>query len=392
MNKKIGLLIVGINGAIGTTVTSGLKAINENYIEPIGLLTAMPEFAKYPLVSLENLIVGGWDIVKQKHIDCIKKHNIVPKDISDKIVSEGIDITVYDAPISGITGHILNTEGSDQNAKSMTIEEAIEKITIDIEDFISKNNLSGCIVGNLSSTEPLPCDEDIFMSLDKFEKAIKNNDSRIYASVIYAYAAIKHHIPFFNFTPNHTINIPAIRELAQKEKVSIAGNDGKTGQTLYKTVIAPMLKWRNLKLYGWYSTNILGNNDGRVLEDPLHKATKIRSKTKVLDKILGYRDFYHRVDINYYPPRGDAKEAWDTIDFKGWLGKDMCMKVNWIGEDSILAAPLVVDITRLLWYTYENKDYGVAKHLSLFFKDPAEVDEYSFINQVQMLLNYLSTK
>ncbi|MDR1417700.1 MAG: inositol-3-phosphate synthase [Endomicrobium sp.] len=388
--KKIGLLIIGINGAIGTTVTAGVKAINSNYVEPIGLVTEIFEFKKLDFVNLKDLVIGGWDIIEKPHMECMKSHNIIPETLYNKLVSDGMDVTVYKAPRAGITIHNLNVDGVHKDKKSITISEAIKSITDDINDFVSKNNLDGCVVGNLSSCEPLPENCEIFNSIEVFEKAIENNDSRIKASVVYAYAAIKNHAPFFNFTPNYTIDIPAIKELAIREKISIAGNDGKTGQTLYKTVIAPMLKWRNLKLFGWYSTNILGNNDGRVLEDPSHKEAKIKSKSKVLDKILGYSDFYHRVDINYYPPRGDAKEAWDTVDFKGWLGKEMCMKINWIGEDSTLAAPLIVDITRLLWYTQKKGDYGVAKHLSSFFKDPSENDDYSFGNQVQMLLNYLS--
>jgi myo-inositol-1-phosphate synthase len=388
--KEIGLLIIGINGAIGTTVTAGVKAINSNYVEPIGLVTEISELKKLDFVNLKDLVIGGWDIIEKPHMECMKSHNIIPETLYNKLVSDGMDVTVYKAPRAGITIHNLNVDGVNKDKKNITIFEAIKSITDDINDFVSKNNLDGCVVGNLSSCEPLPENCEIFNSIESFEKAIENNDSRIKASAIYAYAAIKNHVPFFNFTPNYTIDIPAIKELAIREKISIAGSDGKTGQTLYKTVIAPMLKWRNLKLFGWYSTNILGNNDGRVLEDPSHKEAKIKTKSKVLDKIFGYSDFYHRVDINYYPPRGDAKEAWDAVDFKGWLGKEMCMKINWIGEDSTLAAPLIVDIARLLWYTQKKGDYGVAKHLSSFFKDPSENDDYSFGNQIQMLLNYMS--
>ena len=389
MSKKIGLMLIGMNGAIATTVTAGIEAIKKQQIDEIGLITQIDEFKKLNLVSIENLQIGGWDIVESPHIDCMRNHHIVDNELIDKISDDLAKITVYKAPKVGITKHILNVDGIKNTECKTGVKEAIAKIIDDINDFVSKNKLDGVVIGNLSSTEPLPKETEFLQSIEAFEEAIESNNSNIKSGMIYAYAAIKAHAPYFNFTPSVTVGNPALTQLALREHVAVAGNDGKTGQTLYKTVIAPMLKWRNLKLEGWYSTNILGNNDGRVLEEPDHKETKIRSKSKVLSNILGYDDFYHRVEINYYPPRNDAKEAWDNIDFKGWLGKRMSMKINWIGEDSILAAPLVVDIARLLWYTQEREDYGVAKHLSSFFKDPINNNDHNFNNQIQLLLDYI---
>ena len=389
MNKKMGIMVIGINGAIGTTISAGIEAIKKFDQEPIGLVTELDEFKSLDLCDLNSVVVGGWDIIAKPHLDCMRHHGVVDERLIERLEKENYKVDVFNAPKVGITQHILEVDGVNKQDNVLTIKQAIEQITKDIETFKESNQLDRVVVVNLSSTEPIVKDTSIIESLDNFEKAIDNNDSNIQAGMVYAYAAIKAKVPFVNFTPSATVGTPALKELAMKEQVAVCGNDGKTGQTLYKTVFAPMLKWRHLKLLGWYSTNILGNNDGRVLENPSHKETKIRSKSKVLSDILGYDDFYHRVEINYYPPRGDAKEAWDNIDFEGWLGSKMQMKIDWIGEDSILAAPLVVDLARLIDYTQEKGNYGVAKHLSSFFKDPIDNNDHNFFNQINLLLDYI---
>ena len=389
MQEKMGIMIIGINGAIGTTVSAGIEAIKKFDQEPIGLVTELEEFKELNLCDLNTLAVGGWDIIDRPHMECLRHHGVVGEKLLDKLDTQKFNVDIYKAPKVGITHHILETDGVNETDNNVTIKQAIRQITNDIEDFKKKNLLDDIVVVNLSSTEPIIKDTSIIESLDAFEKAIEENNPNIQAGLVYAYAAIKAKVPFVNFTPSATVGTPALKDLAIKEKVAVCGNDGKTGQTLYKTVIAPMLKWRHLKLIGWYSTNILGNNDGRVLEDPLHKETKIRSKSKVLSDILGYDDLYHRVEINYYPPRGDAKEAWDNIDFEGWLGARMQMKIDWVGEDSILAAPLVVDLARLINYSQKKGDYGIAKYLSSFFKDPIDNNDHNFFNQIQLLINYI---
>lgn len=392
MDKKIGLLIVGVNGAIASTAIAGVEAIKRNLAKPTGLLTETEAVAGVDLVKLSNVKFGGWDIVQEPHFQCLRRHGILEESLLIKLENEPYDIDFFNAPRTGITNHILNIDNM-KNISGVTVpaNDAVKQIIDNINEFRDKYDLAGCVVVNLSSTEPRKENLEFINTIELFEDAINKNNPDISSGMIYAYASIKAHAPFINFTPSATVDIPALKQLAERERVAIAGNDGKTGQTLYKTVIAPMLKWRNLKLLGWYSTNILGNNDGRVLEDPSHKKTKIMSKTKVLDNILGYDDFYHRVEINYYPPRGDAKEAWDTIDFQGWLGTNMSMKINWIGEDSILAAPLVVDIMRLLWSAYERGTYGVVCELAEFFKDPIDCKDHDFSNQILLLQKFIET-
>lgn len=384
-NEKVGLMIVGINGAIATTLTAGIHAIKKNLVDTIGLVSELTEFKHLNLPSIDSFCIGGWDLDLRPHIECIENHRIVPERVIESINDDNFVVKLFEAPKVGISNHILNDDG---NRNVTTRQQAVEIISNDINNFKSSNNLDGCIIVNLSSTESLPENSDIFSNIGDFENAINNNNINITSGMIYAYAAIKNGNSYINFTPSLTAEIPALIDLAQTNKVAIAGNDGKTGQTLYKTVLAPMLKWRNLKLIGWYSTNILGNNDGRVLDDVEHKKTKILSKTKVLDSILGYTDFYHRVDINYYPPRGDSKEAWDSIDFKGWLDKEMSMKINWLGEDSILAAPLVLDLARFLWFTQSKGKFGIAYHLGVFFKNPINSNTHDFFCQMQELIKF----
>ena len=210
--------------------------------------------------------------------------------------------------------------------------------------------------------------------------------------MLYAYAAIKNGCHYINFTPSLTAEVPALIDMAVQAKVGLAGRDGKTGQTLYKTVLAPLFRERALKLKGWYSINILGNRDGLVLKEEKHKAAKIKSKTAVLESIVGYNDFDHQVHIHYYPPRGDAKEAWDNIDFSGWFDVPMQMKINWLGEDSILAAPLVCDLIRWVDFFTTHKEYGVFSQLASYFKDPLGCHEHDFFKQVQLLREHVLKK
>lgn len=387
--KKVGLMIIGLNGAIGTTLSAGLIGINKGIVEPIGLVTELKEFKKVNLVELENLYISGWDINEENHLTCVKNQNVVPNEIINQIDEELTNVKVYNAPRVGISNHILHHNSSELN---LTRRNAIDKIINDINDNIERNNLDSCVIINAASTEMTPKGIENISDLNSLEKAIESDDPSITSGMLFAYASIITKSPYVNFTPSLTIGLPSLQELALREKVAICGNDGKTGQTLYKTVIAPMLKWRNLKLDGWYSANILGNNDGRVLEDPEHKKAKISSKSKVLDSILDYDDYFHRVEIHYYPPRGDSKEAWDNIDFTGWLGKKMSMKINWLGEDSILAAPLLIDLARLIEFTNEKKHYGVASHLSSFFKDPEGCTDHDFHNQISNLLEFYNEK
>jgi myo-inositol-1-phosphate synthase len=241
------------------------------------------------------------------------------------------------------------------------------------------------VVVNLASVERPIINSKSMETLEDFENALDENDESLTSGMIYAYAAISQKCGYVNFTPAVTADVPALEQLAKRNGVVLAGKDGKTGQTLYKTVLASMFQKRGLKVEGWYSTNILGNRDGEILNDQEHVKSKISTKQGVLPSILKYDDFVHQVHIHYYPPRGDLKEAWDNIDFTGWFGVKMQMKVNWLGCDSILAAPLVVDLVRWVHFLQGLGMSGNVKELGSYFKAPVGLEENDFFDQWLLL-------
>ena len=255
--------------------------------------------------------------------------------------------------------------------------ELAEQVMDDIDQFKNNNNLSRMVMIWCGSTEIYMKAEAAHASIPAFEKALRDNDPAIPPSMVYAYAAIKKRIPFANGAPNLTVDVPALTQLAVENGVPICGKDFKTGQTLMKTILAPGLKARMLGLNGWFSTNILGNRDGEVLDDPESFKTKEESKLSVLDQILQpelypdlYKDFTHKVRIHYYPPRGDNKEGWDNIDITGWLGYPMQIKINFLCRDSILAAPIVLDLVLFLDLAQRCGMRGIQEWLSFYFKSP----------------------
>jgi myo-inositol-1-phosphate synthase len=273
--------------------------------------------------------------------------------------------------------------------------EEIEVITQNIKAFKEANRLERLVMVNLTSTEKFTEVADVHRTIEAFEKGLDKNDERISPAMKYLYASIKLGIPHCNFTPSLS-KIPALEKLSEQLGVPLAGEDGKTGQTLLKTVLAPALAIRQLYVEGWYSTNILGNNDGKVLDDPESNKTKINSKQGVLDDILGYKVKNHQVHIHYYPPRGDAKEAWDNIDLAGFLGEHMQLKVNFLCKDSILAAPLVIDLARLLDLSKRIGDAGIQRQFSLFFKSPyhteGEAAEHDLFRQNDLLQEWIEKR
>ena len=219
----------------------------------------------------------------------------------------------------------------------------------------------------------------------------EDNENLVTSSILYFWTAILTNSPYVDFTPNIALEIPALQKLASLKRIPYAGKDGNTGQTLLKTALAELFKARNLRIEGWYSTNILGNQDGYILNIPEHFETKLKDKLHVLEPILNYGDFTHIVDIRYYPPRGDNKEAWDNVDFIGWLNEKMSLKINWQGKDSILAAPLIIDLIRLIELASRLKKFGPQKQLSLYFKHPIGTNTYGFFQQHRNFVNYYET-
>ena len=402
MSSKTGVLIIGAKGAVSTTLLSAYCAI----LEGLNFHFAVPSESEelYKSLKLKNLsdfTFGGWDVVNDSYSKSCEIHNVLQLHIIDKIRSrlDGLDIypaivvnpdhTLQELLSSSPSPRMQDPEFATTVFTKRPLMELVKSIEYDICEFIDKHHLGKCLVVNLASTDKpaqrAPCHE----KFELFEKALSENSLLVTSGMVYAYTALKNRCHFVNFTPSLTVEIPALIEYAQEQKVCIAGSDGKTGQTLYKTAIAPMLKHRGLRLTGWYSTNILGNRDGIILNDPEHCSTKIQSKSKVLKNILGYDDFDHQVHIHYYKPRGDAKEAWDNIDFSGWFNTPMQMKIDWLGDDSILAAPLVADLIRWVDFFSDHGEYGVLSQLSSYFKQPFGTDECDFFKQVQSLKEHV---
>ncbi len=389
-DRTLGIAIIGLGGAVGTTVVAGIELLKKGLIGHDGLPLADVEGAE-KLVDYENIVFGGWDLSSDDLADAATEHDVLTHK-QFLAVEEGLrKITpwksIHDKNfLSNIEGENLFADGSHRSA--------IEKIRFDIAKF--KESCDSVVVINLASTEKL-ADEtnELFSSLASFEKALNQNSNQISPAMLYAYAAISENTPYGNFTPSVSADIPALIEFADRQGVPIAGKDGKTGQTFIKTVIAPALKSRALKIEGWYSTNILGNRDGLALSNEDSLASKIKTKASVLRNILGYEVEDHIVDIRYYKPRGDNKEAWDNIDFKGFLGQSMQLKVNFLCKDSILAAPLAIEIARCLDLAKHRGESGIQEQLSVFFKLPMTKNncpEHAFHRQEEMFLDWLKNR
>lgn len=386
MTYQMGVLFVGVLGAVATTTISGTFAVNQNLAPLRGVISTEKEFETLQLTPLDQIAFGGWDIQKESLIEVVQKYGIIQESILQKIEVQLNDVPIWQAPLANVNDFVkgvYSLTGEPENLMS-----AVNQIQADIEDFRKKYNLERIIVINTASTEAKTKNHSLYHSLKAFETGLRENSSDIRPSMLYAYAAMKSKCAYVNFTPSVTTEIPALQELAELQAVPTAGKDGRTGQTLYKHVLGKMFKQRGLNIVGWYSTNILGNQDGAVLEHPTHSSTKIDSKSIGLEQILGYSNFDHKVRIDYFPVRGDRKEAWDTIDFEGWLGERMTMKINWLGIDSILAAPLIIDLSRFMDHALRERKVGIMEHLSLFFKSPIGTDEYALDKQYRKLLDY----
>lgn len=392
--RKLGVMIVGISGAVASTAIAGIELLKQGKIGCEGLpLAALDKSLTGEIVEYENLVFTGWDMIGDDLQSAAATHNVLTLQQFQAVGEELQAMKPLAAVVNSEFCH--NIEGKNVFA-ARNHSAAVEKIREDIRQFKNESGADELVMINLASTESyIDKDSEIFASLDNFEKALGENSSAISPAMLYAYAAIGEGIPYGNFTPSVAADIPAIVECAEKNGAPVAGKDGKTGQTFIKTVLAPGLKSRALKVDGWFSTNILGNRDGLALKHPDSLKSKVTTKGSVLDDILGYKVEDHLVDIRYYRPRGDNKEAWDNIDIIGFMGQPMQLKVNFLCKDSILAAPLVIEIARLLEYAKRCGESGVQTQLSVFFKLPQVADElnetpeHAFHAQEQMLVNWL---
>lgn len=386
-NGKLGILLVGL-GAVSTTFVAGVEAIKKGTAQPIGSLTQMgairlgkrtdnrsPKIKDFvPLAALEDIEFGAWDIFSDTAYEAALHAGVLEKALVEDL-REQLDSL---KPMPAVFNHNYVKRLNGTNIKEGKNKmELAEQLMADIAKFKEEKGCERLVMVWAASTEIFLEPTDIHDSIEAFEKAMYDNDERIAPSMIYAYAAIKSGVPFANGAPNLTVDIPALLKLSEDEGVPICGKDFKTGQTLMKTILAPGLKSRMIGLDGWYSTNILGNRDGEVLDDPENFKTKEESKLSVLEHILQpetypelYKDFSHVVRINYYPPRGDNKEGWDNIDIFGWLGYKMQIKIDFLCRDSILAAPLVLDLALFMDLAHRAGMKGIQEWLSFYFKAP----------------------
>ncbi len=367
-SRKLGIAVIGLGGAVGTTMVAGIELLKKGAIDTTGLPLANldAELIK-DLAAYENIVFAGWDLFGEHLAKAAEEHDVLTHKQFVAVEEELRKIKPWRAIEN--KDFLINIEGENKFSQNVSHREIIEKIRKNLQDF--KTECASVVVINLASTEKL-ADEgsEIFNSLASFETALDENSKEISPAMLYAYAAIAEEIPYGNFTPSVSADIPALVEFAEKMKVPVAGKDGKTGQTMIKSVLAPAFKTRALKVEGWYSTNILGNRDGLALSNEKSLASKIKTKSSLLDDILGYPVEDHLVDIRYYRPRGDNKEAWDNIDLRGFLNQPMQIKVNFLCKDSILAAPLAIEIARCLDLAKQRNEKGVLEEISIFFKMP----------------------
>ncbi|HET9283064.1 MAG TPA: inositol-3-phosphate synthase [Candidatus Angelobacter sp.] len=390
---KLGIMIPGM-GAVATTFMAGVEAVRKGIAEPIGSLTQMgtirlgkrtegrsPKIKKFvPLADLDDLVFTGWDLFEEDAYESAMHAGVLEKELLNQIKPFLRSIKPRKAVFD--RNYVKKLDGKHVK-KGKNKRDLAEQLRADIRDFKKKSGADRLAMIWCGSTEIFLKQTAVHESIASFERGLEKNDENIAPSMIYAYAALSEGVPFANGAPNLTVDIPVMHELSKKNEAPIAGKDFKTGQTLIKTILAPGFKARMIGLHGWFSTNILGNRDGEVLDDPGSFKTKEESKLSVLEHILQpklypklYGNIHHKVRINYYPPRGDNKEGWDNIDIFGWLGYPMQIKVDFLCRDSILAAPIVLDLVLFLDLAKRSEQLrglGVQEWLSFYLKSPMTV-------------------
>ncbi|MFF9203863.1 inositol-3-phosphate synthase [Streptomyces sp. NPDC014986] len=384
---RLGAAVVGLGGAVATTAVAGVELLRLGICGQDGL----PLAARTDLVPYEELVFGGWDVSADDLAKAAHLHRVLEPAQIEAAAPRLQQLRPWPAVADpaycrAVTGaHVVPLD----SPRGRT-----ERIREDLRRFREEQGLAEVVVVNLASTERLPDPASpAFASPEAFEAALDAGDEAITPAMLYAYAALREGMPYLNFTPSRGADVPALIRLAERQGVPIAGKDGKTGQTMVKTVLAPALRSRALRVEGWYSTNLLGNRDGRALEDPDSLASKTATKESVLDALLGYPVEDHQVRIEFYRPRGDEKEAWDNIDLVGFLGRRMQMKIDFLCRDSILAAPLVLELIRLLAEARRRGERGVQEQFGFFFKAPMTAGggapEHALHLQEQALLDWL---
>lgn len=392
--RRVGLWLIGAFGGVGTTVAMGMAALRRGLIGNTGLVTTLPLFEGIDLDEPSQFVLGGHDVRRTSYGQAVEelheRSNLFDRAMTDACKTE-LDLWSQNVR----AGTVLNAGSTIEKLADIpevreknNLRSAVEGIQSDLRQFRESNRLDQIVVMNVASTEPPFELTDAHQSLERFLAPHEcRNPAALPASSLYAWAAIDLGLPYINFTPSLGASFPAIQELADQRRAPIGGKDGKTGETLLKSVLAPMFAVRNMRILSWVGHNIFGNRDGKVLDDPQNKASKIRTKDQVISQIVGYKPQTH-VSIEFIESLDDWKTAWDFIHFQGFLGVKMNMQFTWQGCDSILAAPLVIDLARLGLLAQRRGEAGILRHLACFFKSPMGVEEHDFFKQFQLLEEY----
>lgn len=393
--RRVGLWFIGAWGGVASTAALGLSALSRKLADATGLVTASPLFANIDLDEPSQFLVGGHDIRDSSYLHAVQdlreRSNLFDSALIEccKADLESWDANVRPGTVQGAGATIARLADLPEAQRADTPKQVVERIQTDLRDFKARHKLEQVVVVNVASTEPPFTLDDRFQKVASFRASLEKKTTDIPASALYAWAVLDLGWPFVNFTPSLGASFPAALELALEKKAVTCGKDGKTGETLLKSVLAPMFALRNLKILSWVGHNIFGNRDGLVLDDPSNKSSKIRTKDQLIQSIVGYQPQTH-VSIEYIESLDDWKTAWDHIHFKGFLGTKMILQFLWQGCDSILAAPLVLDLARLSLLAQRRGESGVMKHLACFFKSPMGVEEHDFFKQFETLEEYVS--
>lgn len=392
---KIGAWLIGARGALATTAIVGARAIVHGLAAPHGLVTELGDVAALPLLGLDDLVFGGWDVGSHTLLDRARtlavEHQALPGGLVAAVQDDllAVDQRIRPGFLEGGGPAARALASRESRRRREPLAAAVERLGEDLHRFRAEHKLETVIVVNVASTEPPMESEPAHQTLEGMQQLVqRDRRASVSPSMAYAYTAFEQGFPYVNFTASTGVSPPGLQELGHKHGVPFYGSDGKTGETLMKTALAPLFKWRNLEVLSWDGFNILGGDDGRVLNDPRHRESKIRSKAAVLQSVLGYLP-NSTVGIEYVPSLGNWKTAWDHIHFRGFLGTKMTAQFVWQGCDSILAAPLVLDLIRLTEFAHRRREVGPMSHLAFFFKNPMGVKIQSLPDQYRMLLDYV---
>jgi myo-inositol-1-phosphate synthase len=394
-DRRVGLWLIGAFGGVATTAALGLAALTRRLTDETSLVTALPLFGSLDLDEPGQFVLGGHDIRRSSFSQAVRDFQ-QRASVFDASLTEACQPELQAWSENVRPGTVLNAGATisrladlPEAQRADTPRAAIERIQADLRNFRDKQKLDQVVVVNVASTEPPFVLGDIHESLERLSPALERRQANVLpASSLYAWAAIDLGLPFINFTPSLGASVPALVELAQQRNAVVGGKDGKTGETLLKSVLAPMFAARNWRILSWVGHNIFGNRDGVVLNDPENKSSKIKTKDQLVQQIVGYKPQTH-VSIEYIESLDDWKTAWDHIHFRGFLGTKMILQFIWQGCDSILAGPLVLDLARLALFAQRRGEVGVLKHLACFFKSPMGVEEHDFFKQFTMLEEYV---